>query len=329
MGQIISRAFSVSVLAVMSIVVLGGCKPIVATCGDGFCDRPETSASCPSDCHSTVCGNAFCDPGETCASCAPDCGPCTGCNDGFCTASAGETCTTCPRDCGACLSCGDGSCLGSETCATCPGDCGSCGLSQPYQACTRDMDCAVSSDRCISVMRGGLTRAFCGRRNCTTDTDCDLDMHDAPGLCVSFSGGTEFDCFNRCNTTADCETGFTCGASDGVATHMVCLPGNTASVPPYRICSANSDCAGGLICESFTVSGVPPAHLCSRTGCSSDNDCPIDMRGGRGACLDFGAGMTACWERCNIRGDCANTTQFNCSQQVGTFTAPVMVCVPR
>jgi hypothetical protein len=100
-------------------------------------------------------------------------------------------------------------------------------------------------------------------------------------------------------------------------------------VPPYRICGTTADCAGGLICESFAISGHTTAHLCSRTGCTTDNDCPFDMRGGRGACLNFGAGMTACWERCNVRGDCANTTDFDCSANVGTFTAPVPVCVPR
>lgn len=327
MGQnFFSRAFVVF----FGLLALGGCKATIATCGDRFCDRGETCASCSFDCGScsTGCGDRFCDAGENCSLCPADCGVCTGgCGDGNCSVAAGESCSTCPGDCGACTTCGDGHCTGSETCATCPGDCGGCGTSLPYQSCTRDMDCQVSRDRCISVMRGGVTRAFCGARNCVTDTDCDLDMYGSPGLCVSFSGGAEFDCFHRCNTTSDCYPGFTCGPTDGSATTRVCLPGSTASVPPYRICSSTADCAGGLICDTFTVSGVS-THLCSLTGCASDNDCPIDMRGGRGACLSFG-GTSACWERCTVRGDCASTTQFDCTTAVGGFNAPVPVCVVR
>lgn len=327
-----NRGFSVrgglAAIAVASFVLITGCKATVAVCGDAFCDRGESCTNCSADCGScTGCGDGFCAAGENCSICPADCGPCTGCNDGTCNAAAGETCTTCPNDCGACAFCGDGFCRGSETCGTCAADCGSCATSGPYQACTRDMDCSVSRDSCISVMRGGISRAFCGVRGCSTDADCDLDMYGSPGLCVSFDSGANFDCFHRCNTSSDCYSGFTCGPSDGDPTHMVCLPGSSASVPPYRICSTSSDCAGGLVCEQFTV-GTATTHLCSLTGCVTDNDCPIDMRGGNGACLTFG-GVSACWERCNVRGDCANTVDFDCTTNVGGSTSPVNVCVVR
>ena len=172
---------------------------------------------------------------------------------------------------------------------------------------------------------------MCTFRHCVTENDCDLDMFGSRGLCVSFDSGTTFDCYHRCNTSSDCYPGFACYATgSGMIATNICLPdaGPAPSVAAYRICGTSSECSGGLTCEMFTV-GSASTRLCSRTGCASDNDCPFDARGGRGACLSFGGGTSACWERCGIRGDCANTTQFDCTTTVGGFTAPVPVCVVR
>lgn len=296
-------------------------------CGDGFCAAGESCTVCPRDCGSCgVCnGDGVCNGAETCSNCPGDCGTCTACGDGACNASIGETCSTCARDCGSCSSCGDGRCLFGETCTNCPGDCGQCAYALPYQACRYDMDCQNPSDSCIAVTRGGITRSFCGIRNCGTDNDCDRDMYGALGLCVSFSGGASFDCFHRCNTSSDCYPGFTCGPTDGNPSLMVCLPGGAGLVPPYGLCNTSADCAGGLTCTQFTVGGAS-TRMCSLTGCRTDNDCPIDMRGGNGACLNLG-GTSACWERCTVRGDCPNTTQFDCTTNINGNVAPVPVCV--
>ena len=336
-----------------AMLFAGGCKPIYGDCGNGLCESTENCSSCRSDCGSCTgaCGDRVCGVGETCTTCPADCGTCARCGDAACNPAASESCTTCPVDCGACGSCGDhtcqagescmncpsdcgtcggcgdGVCQGTDTCATCPRDCGTCHTALPYQQCAYDTDCQVARDRCISVIHGGVSRAFCGVPGCRTDTDCDNDMYGSPGLCVSFDGGADFNCFHRCNTSGDCYSGFSCSPTDGAAATMVCLPGASASVPPYRLCGTSADCSSGLICEMFTV-GAATTHLCSLTGCATDNDCPFDMRGGRGACLNFG-GTRACWERCNVRGDCANTTQFDCTTQVGSFTSPVNVCVVR
>jgi hypothetical protein len=69
----------------LALLVLTGCAATPAPVDAGACNH-----------------DLFCDPGETCASCTEDCGPCTGCPDGVCLASAGETCWTCPYDCGHC-----------------------------------------------------------------------------------------------------------------------------------------------------------------------------------------------------------------------------------
>lgn len=311
-----------------TVAMIAGCRPIVIECGDGLCEGTETCTSCHADCSafcSGTCGDHVCGTGETCSTCPGDCGSCGSCGDGVCLVT--ESCMNCPSDCHACGGCGDGICQGSDTCSNCPRDCGTCGASLPYQQCAYDTDCQVTHDRCISVIHGGVSRAFCGVTNCATDTDCDLDMYGSPGLCVSFDAGADFNCFHRCNTTSDCYAGFTCSPTDGSATTLVCLPGSSASVPPYRICGTSADCSSGLVCDSFSV-GTATAHLCSLTGCVTDNDCPFDMRGGRGACLTFG-GTSACWERCTVRGDCANTTQFDCTTSLGGATSPVLVCAPR
>jgi len=47
-------------------------------CGDGKCEAPETSASCPEDCVllDSQCGDGTCALDETCDSCQEDCGEC-------------------------------------------------------------------------------------------------------------------------------------------------------------------------------------------------------------------------------------------------------------
>ena len=294
-------------LLAMAAFAMTGCKAVIATyCGDGYCDRDETSLSCPRDCSGTVCGDRICEAGENCATCAGDCGVCTGCNDGTCNSAAGETCATCPNDCGACSG------------------------ADPYESCGGGVTCTLPRDTCFSVSNRGVTRAFCSYRHCTTENDCDTDMFGSRGLCVSFDSGSTFDCYHRCNDSSDCYPGFACYATgSGMIATNVCLPdaGPPPSVAPYRICTSSAECSGGLQCDTFTV-GSASTRLCSLTGCVTDNDCPLDARGGRGACLNFG-GTSACWEWCSVRGDCANTTQFDCTRSVGAFTSPVNVCVVR
>jgi hypothetical protein len=47
-------------------------------CGNGLCERDETSFSCPQDCNLTFCGNGVCEFGESCLNCSADC------HDPFC-----------------------------------------------------------------------------------------------------------------------------------------------------------------------------------------------------------------------------------------------------
>ncbi len=101
-------------------------------CGDGKCEAPETSGSCPADCviGSVSCGDGKCEAPETSVSCALDCllmEPV--CGDGTCETL--ETATSCPLDCAVVNpQCGDGTCGLDETCDSCPEDCGECWFDQ-------------------------------------------------------------------------------------------------------------------------------------------------------------------------------------------------------
>lgn len=78
--------------------------PPPPVCGDGLCQAPENSASCPADCVAApVCGNASCEPPEDNASCPADCPPAPPpppaefCGNGIC--GTGEDFNSCPADC--------------------------------------------------------------------------------------------------------------------------------------------------------------------------------------------------------------------------------------
>ncbi len=318
-------------------MIASGCRAGGIECGDRFCDsRFETAASCPVDCGGTSCGDRVCEAGENCSTCPGDCGSCTGCGDGLCQSTAGETCTTCRTDCGLCTGCGDGVCqtAAGETCSSCASDCGTCGAqADPYEGCGGATTCALTRDSCTPITNSTVTRSMC-TTSCSSDADCDTDMFGSLGDCVSFSGSSST-CFHRCVDSTDCYPGFACYVPTGStgALGNICLPDAGPvgpTVPPYRQCTTSADCIGGLLCINYSVPPTGNEDLCSASPCVSDDDCPFDSRGGRGACLAFGSGgVSACWERCNIRGDCANTVDFDCTRTVGAFTAPVLLCVPR
>ena len=176
-------------------------------------------------------------------------------------------------------------------------------------------------------------RSMCTVTGCRSDSDCDNDMFGSLGDCISFAGSTAT-CFHRCSTSADCYPGFRCyppPAGGTGAIGNICLPDNGGgpTVQHYRPCSVSADCVDGLLCINYSVPPTGNANLCSSSPCVNDDDCPFDARGGRGACLTFGGGVRACWERCNTRGDCTNTVDFDCTTRVGGATAPVLICVPR
>lgn len=102
-------------------------------CGDGKCigyacqeDNMSSKYYCPKqnggDC-GNVCGNGVCDKGESTCNCALDC-KWQKCGDGICTPDDGGP-LSCPSDCAS--KCGDCICASGEDYISCPNDCGYCG----------------------------------------------------------------------------------------------------------------------------------------------------------------------------------------------------------
>ena len=72
-------------------------RPHKPVCGDGFCNRPETPATCPKDCRGR-CGDSICTGSETADTCPLDC--VQGCGNRVCEEK--ENCLNCQIDCGVC-----------------------------------------------------------------------------------------------------------------------------------------------------------------------------------------------------------------------------------
>jgi len=133
------------------------CGPPPAVCGDGKCEGGESEASCPADCgaEGEFCGNGQCETGESEQSCPEDCSSPGVCGDGDCRAP--ETSASCPLDCDiTTTTCGDGVCESPETERSCPGDCervpdetcgdGQCSLHETCFVCPSDCGSCEEED---------------------------------------------------------------------------------------------------------------------------------------------------------------------------------------
>jgi len=151
-----------------------------AECGDGKCEAPETSESCPADCDiadTPGCGNGYCEHGETPSGCPADCGGENQpqCGNGYC--EVGENEKSCVEDCGA-VQCGDGKCETPETSESCPVDCmagaecgnGKCENPEDTESCPAD---------CFP------TGSICGNVVCEDDESC-VDCPQDCGKCIDF-----------------------------------------------------------------------------------------------------------------------------------------------
>ncbi len=198
---------------------------------------------------------------------------------------------------------------------------------ETYEGCVLNADCIEAGERCVAIFNGSGRDDIC-TGTCVSDSDCPIDRFGSRGSCSTAGGTSSPVCLQRCLSDVDCYGSRVCAAGG------VCLPraGSVGgTVPNYRSCFASSDCRSAPECVSFTVIGAGSANICSRTNCRSDDDCPLDARGGRGACLSFDGGTTrACWERCNFRADCEDTFNWDCVGTIGGISVPPPgVCAPR
>lgn len=197
---------------------------------------------------------------------------------------------------------------------------------ESYETCYASADCVDSRQSCFTISSGSVRDEICSN-SCVSSADCPSDDLGRAGVCTSAGGTGGSICLQSCASDLDCYGSRVCEGG-------VCLPYGggpvTGFVNNYRSCIASSDCRDpSLECVTFDVLGRREA-VCSRTGCFSDNDCPLDARGGRGACLNFGGSTSACWERCEFRADCEDTFDWDCTTNVGGNPAPAPgVCSPR
>lgn len=195
-----------------------------------------------------------------------------------------------------------------------------------YETCYASADCTDTRQSCFAISNGSARDDICSN-SCSSDGDCPTDDLGRRGICTSAAGTGGPICLQSCAGDLDCYGSRVCEAG-------ICVPyaGGpvTGFVDNYRSCLASSDCRDpSLECVTFDVLGRREA-VCSTTGCGSDDDCPFDSRGGRGACLSFDGRNSACWERCNFRADCEDTFDWDCTTNVGGNPAPLPgVCAPR
>jgi hypothetical protein len=159
-------------------------------CGNGTCDKGESTDSCPADCKvATTCGNGVCDLGETNATCSLDCVITTNCGNGKC--ESGETSASCPSDCGAVYGC-KGHCAGSSK--TLGG-----------AICWCDDSCANQStpDCCSDKV------SYCGGAGC------------GDGICAA--NESQFSCPSDCTANPGCTSNSDCGSTE------VCQNSNCAN----------------------------------------------------------------------------------------------------
>ena len=215
--------------------------PAAPVCGNGICETPENTVTCPADCKAN----------------GPICG------DGKCVAP--ETTATCPADCKvAAPVCGDGKCETPETAESCVKDCGKpaadscvgrCGKFTDGAPCNCDADCAKYNDCCkdYQAVCGGSCTPNCADKQCG-DNGCG-------GSCGSCTGGKV--CSN-----------FVCkaGSTSSVCPNGKCEDGETISSCPQ---DCKTDCFGDFTLGSTFYKSQDTSQLgqaCNPKG--APKNCP-------------------------------------------------------
>ncbi len=180
------------------------CSGHTEYCGDGICNRNETSSSCSQDCGSPGGGgggggSANCTAGQT-RQCGSDVGECSygteTCQSnstwGSCTGSVGphgEACNGRDDDCDGVVDenvcpggdlCGDGFCNGNETSTSCPQDCSGNQTNQTYcgdGVCNGDETKSTCPQDCGSPQTFDL---ICGNGICSEAVRIMLIEDDTP-----------------------------------------------------------------------------------------------------------------------------------------------------
>ncbi len=198
-----------------------------------------------------------------------------------------------------------------------------------YETCLYDSDCRVATDRCVTfASASGHTSVRLCSSACSTGTQCPSDRYGGVGTCVAFPGGVPTQCYQTCTAGSSlCEYGTVCTAESGGS---ICFPpAGSTTVAAYAGCAGGMTCQSGTFCTA--VKDATTIDLCTVTHCSTDNDCPYDVRGGRGACVSLdGDSFGTCVERCTRTSDCTYPTVERCTTVThnGVTLPPPGLCLP-
>ncbi len=193
-----------------------------------------------------------------------------------------------------------------------------------YDPCSVNADCpAGTTCQQITAMGDRMCTAACS----PTSGSCPVDYYGIVGQCISFDGGANFSCWQSCSSSVDCPAGYGCFTSDATGRTFppICLPdrGGRATRRAYETCTASGECAGGLSCTFVNSRG-----MCT-SGCSSSNDCALDVYGASARCISFGGAAFTCFQACNISAGGAECPYgWGCYNNDGSSSIPP-TCLPN
>ncbi len=259
------------------------------SCGDGLCQAPESSSTCPGDCGppSDPCGDGQCDGAETATSCAIDCKPeaktIWQCLQGKCGTQV-KTCLAspaCRAGVNSSMNCFAGCkfqspCSNLSTCvavfaANPPGEAlAKCGLTECYQ---------------------GAGTSICGDGKCGADetpmscpTDCVKKPVCGDGKCVPPENGS--------TCPADCAAPAKCGDE-------VCSSGESNNTCPID-CKSGAKAAWNCLQKNCSS---------QKSACQSDSGCLATLNE-VAVCLCKCGGAQKCEESC-VLNNLSNTKMVN------------------
>lgn len=275
--------------------------PYGFTCEAGQCKKTFIPCSSSSQCP----GGYLCGPQKRCTnrcSSSFDCKKLYYCDSGACKVSktcSGATAHTCPYGL-ACSSRSNGQCYtkcyskDSYRCRDnlqCDTKIGRC---EPKE-CTKQSDCRFD----LACVNGRC------KISCKVDTDCRANYRCDAGKCKegctndsNCSGylcdtKSAKECYEKCNSTKDCATGFACNAS-----HQ-CVPK----------CTKDSDCKNGDLCVREACHKKNYRRPKYNEPCDRAATCASGYE-----CVDIGTGGSyfVCREKCSRTWDCATNGQEGC-----------------
>jgi hypothetical protein len=307
-------AFFLRLAAMLTVAVLiVGCEPTGAECGDGVYS-PELGEECDYSAPYEGAEELVCPFDHICMNCECVQRMCT--VDGDCDLLR-ESPASCPDDC----YCGDGEisemwgfeeceadsdCPAGETCINCqcepPGSCGDgvyspelgeeCDYTAPYEG----------AEELVCPFDHICMNCECVQRMCTVDGDCDL-LRESPASCPDdcYCGDGEVSemwGFEECEADSDCPPGdmcvdCLCESGAGACGDGTCdvATENTDLCPADCVCVNDGACSPG---EGTGCADCGDLVAACGTPCNTSDECREEL-----SCFN-----AVCWDACICEGNC-------------------------